>query len=52
MMRVNIGMARPHLSHLGSEEKDALIAVLLDRVAALEAKLGGPPKTPNNTLSD
>ena len=42
-------MTRPDLSHLSSEEKDALIVALLDRVAALEAKLGGPPKTPNNS---
>jgi hypothetical protein len=42
-------MTRPDLSHLSSEEKDALIVALLDRVAALEAKLGRPPKTPNNS---
>jgi transposase len=48
-MWVNIGMTRPDLSHLSSEEKDALIVALLDRLAALEAKLRGPPKTPNNS---
>jgi transposase len=42
-------MARPDLSRLSSEEKDALILALLDRVAALEAKLGQPPKTPDNS---
>jgi hypothetical protein len=39
-------MTRPDLSPLNSEEKDALILALLDRVAALEAKPGGSPKTP------
>ena len=33
----------------GVAEKDALIAKLLARVAELEAKLGGPPKTPDNS---
>jgi transposase len=42
-------MARPDLSRLSSAEKDALILALLDRVAALEAKLGRPPKTPDNS---
>src|SRR6201996_1044078 len=42
-------MPRPDLSRLTSEEKDALILALLDRVAALEAKLGEPPKTPDNS---
>jgi transposase len=42
-------MTRPDLSRLSSEEKDALILALLDRVAALEAKLGQPPKTPDNS---
>ena len=39
----------PDLSTLTSEEKDALIVVLLERVAELEARLGGPPKTPGNS---
>jgi transposase InsO family protein len=34
---------------LTPEEKDALILALLDRIAALEAKLGEPPKTPDNS---
>jgi transposase len=42
-------MTRPDLSRLSSEEKDALILALLDRIAALEAKLGGPPKGPGNS---
>ena len=42
-------MFRPDLSRLSPEEKDALILALLDRVAALEAKLARPPKTPNNS---
>ncbi len=42
-------MTRPDLSRLSPEEKDALILALLDRVAALEAKLGQPPKTPGNS---
>jgi transposase len=42
-------MARPDLSRLSLEEKDALILALLDRVAALEAKLKQPPKTPDNS---
>jgi transposase len=42
-------MPRPDLSRLTSEEKDALILVLLDRIAALEAKLEEPPKTPDNS---
>jgi transposase len=42
-------MTRPDLSHLSSDEKDTLILALLDRVAALEAKLDGPPKTPDNS---
>ena len=40
---------RPDLSALPSEEKDALIVALLERVAELEARLGGPPKTPGNS---
>ena len=48
-MWVNLSMPRPDLSRLTSEEKDALILALLDRVAALEAKLGEPPKTPDNS---
>src|SRR5713101_6149874 len=40
---------RPDLSTLTSEEKDALIIALLERVAELEARLGGPPKTPGNS---
>src|SRR5258707_8427001 len=39
----------PDLSTLTSEEKDALIVALLERVAELEARLGGPPKTPGNS---
>ncbi len=42
-------MTRPDLSRLSPEEKDALILARLDRVAALEAKLGQPPKTPDNS---
>ena len=42
-------MTCPDLSHLSSEEKDALILALLDRVAAREAKLGQPPTTPGNS---
>jgi transposase len=42
-------MTRPDLSRLSSDEKDALILALLDRVAALEAKLGTPPKGPGNS---
>ncbi len=40
---------RPDLSTLTSEEKDALIVALLERVAELEARLGEPPKTPGNS---
>lgn len=46
----------PDLSRLSHDEKDALIRalwaqvqVLTARVAALEARLGGPPKTPDNS---
>lgn len=42
-------MTRIDLSRLTSEEKDDLILALLERVAALEAKLGQPPKTPTNS---
>ena len=42
-------MTRLDLSRLSSEEKDTLILALLERVAALEAKLGEPPKTPDNS---
>lgn len=42
-------MPRPDLSRLTPAEKDALILALLDRIAALEAKLGEPPKTPDNS---
>ncbi len=31
------------------QERDAVIADLSKRVAELEAKLGGPPKTPDNS---
>src|SRR6201986_5608569 len=48
-MWVNLSMPRPDLSRLTPAEKDALILALLDRVAALEAKLGEPPKTPDNS---
>ncbi len=48
--------ALPDLSQLTHEEKDALIRALWAqvqaltvRVAELEAKLGAPPKTPNNS---
>src|SRR6266849_2894704 len=40
---------RPDLGTLTSEEKDALIVALLERVAELEARLAGPPKTPGNS---
>ena len=46
----------PDLNHLSHAEKDALIRALwqrLDaaerRIAELEAKLGEPPKTPDNS---
>jgi len=46
----------PDLSQLTHEERDALIRALwaqvqalTARVAELEAKLGGPPKTPDNS---
>ena len=41
----------PHsdLSRLSPEEKDALILALLDRIAALEAQLNQPSKTPDNS---
>ncbi|HYD31373.1 MAG TPA: IS66 family transposase [Azospirillaceae bacterium] len=42
-------MTRLELSRLSHEEKDALILALLERVAALEAKLNQPPKTPTNS---
>ena len=42
-------MPGPDLSRLSHEEKDALILALLERVAALEAKLNPPPKTPDNS---
>jgi transposase len=42
-------MTPKELSKLTSEEKDALILTLLDRVATLEAKLGKPDKTPGNS---
>ena len=42
-------MTRPDLSRLSSEEKDTLILALLERVAALEAKIGQSPKTPGNS---
>ena len=47
---------RPDLSLLSHEQKDALITALMAQVAALtarvaelEAKLGLPPKTPDNS---
>lgn len=42
-------MTRIELSRLSPEEKDALILALLERVAALEAKLNQPSKTPSNS---
>lgn len=42
-------MGRLDLSRLSSEEKGALILALLDRVAALEAKLGRPAKISDNS---
>ena len=46
----------PNLSNLSHAEKDALILALwaqvqalMARVAELEAKLGDPPKTPDNS---
>lgn len=42
-------MTRIELSRLSSEEKDALILALPERVAVLEAKLNQPPKTPDNS---
>lgn len=44
-------MTRIDLSRLSPEEKDALILALLERVAALEAKLGQPPGTIGNFVS-
>ncbi|HXY34492.1 MAG TPA: hypothetical protein VEI07_09715, partial [Planctomycetaceae bacterium] len=48
--------AGPELSLLSHDRKDALIralmaqvAALTARVAELEAKLGAPPKTPDNS---
>ena len=41
-------MTHSYVLRLSSEEKDTLIPALLDRVAALEAKLGGTPKTPES----
>lgn len=41
-------MTRPDLSRLSLEEKGTLILALLERVAALGAKLNQRPKTPNN----
>jgi hypothetical protein len=37
-------MTRIELSRLTSQEKDALIMALLERVAALEAQLNQPPR--------
>lgn len=42
-------MPRSDLSRLSPEAKDALILALLDRIAALEAKLKQPPNTPDNS---
>src|SRR5512135_506661 len=42
-------MTRIDLSRLSAEEKDVLIVALLERVAALEAKLNQPSKTPGNS---
>lgn len=42
-------MTRPDLSQMTPEEKDALILALLKRIEELEARLGGPPKTPDNS---
>ena len=39
----------PDLSCLSHDEKDALIRALWARVTELEAKLGVPPKTPDNS---
>jgi transposase len=46
----------PDLGHLDHAEKDALIRALWDRleaaerrIAELESRLGGPPKTPDNS---
>src|SRR3954465_14326965 len=39
----------PDLSRLTEAEKDALILALWARVAELEARLSGPPKTPGNS---
>jgi transposase len=39
----------PDLSKLTSQEKDALILALIARIDELEARLGGPPKTPGNS---
>ena len=39
----------PDLSRLSHDEKDALIRALTARVAELEARLGVPPKTPDNS---
>lgn len=42
-------MNREALDHLSKEELIALVLALSARVAALEAKLSKPPKTPNNS---
>ncbi len=42
-------MPRPDLSRMTPEEKDALILALLKRIEDLQARLGPPPKTPDNS---
>src|SRR3954469_8894208 len=45
-----VGMTPPpDLSRLTEAEKDALILALWARVAELEVRLSGPPKTPGNS---
>ena len=40
---------RPNLDHLSHAEKDTLIRALWQRIAELEARLGEPGKTPDNS---
>jgi Family of unknown function (DUF6444) len=47
---LNVGVSElPDLNRLTPAEKDALILALWAQVQALEAKLGLPPKTPDNS---
>ena len=49
-LRLNVGVTElPDLTRLTPVEKDALILALWAQVRALEAKLGLPPRTPDNS---